>query len=293
MLQATPDDAGSGKDAADRSAGFFSTWDDHAYVEWAFDEDVLITKIKFWLEHKLFPCYYRWQGVRRAWEPLGESAIWAVEVAFLTCMAQVTASGQRTYITGAGTNGDGVMTGPIAELQGEDIGNTPGTSTITIPNTNYYRKYRFEKWYGGSAAGVNGEQCGSPSIYEVEFPDIVYNTRAPTATKPVVLPPMTVSPSPAIVQTLPPTPLPPPPSPAPLLPIITLSPTTAIVQTLPPTLTLHLPTLTLPPTLLPIITLSPTTPGLTPLLPITFSPTPAIDQTVPPRATTIHVFPSP
>ena len=68
MRQATPDDAGSGKDAADRSAGFFSTWDDHAYVEWAFDEDVLITKIKFWLEHKLFPCYYRWQGVRRAWE---------------------------------------------------------------------------------------------------------------------------------------------------------------------------------------------------------------------------------
>ena len=77
IMQAAPDDAGLGNDAADRFAGFFTTWDDHAYVEWAFDEDVKITKIKFWLEHKLFPCYYRWQVVRWAWKlAQGDRPFW-------------------------------------------------------------------------------------------------------------------------------------------------------------------------------------------------------------------------
>ena len=45
-------------------AGFFLTWEDGDYIEFAFNVDIRVVGAKFYVEHQLWPCYYKWYGVR-------------------------------------------------------------------------------------------------------------------------------------------------------------------------------------------------------------------------------------
>ena len=160
-------------------AGFFLTWEDGDYIEFAFNVDIRVVGAKFYVEHQLWPCYYKWYGVRASGSWWFVCSVEGASLAYsgrsshwLGRVAQVSSSGVVTTITGAG------VTAPDSSLQAAAIGWTPGTFAVTFDNSNFFRKYRYGKYWGGG--GTDQGTCGSPGIYEVEFPGAILDTYAPT-----------------------------------------------------------------------------------------------------------------